>query len=55
VKADQSILQCKVRRLAWNVWRKSACRKAGGLMGVSSGHMIFGLNRSDEDFTDTGN
>jgi hypothetical protein len=39
-KADPSILQCKVRQLAWNVLRKCVCRKIVGLMG---GHMIFEL------------
>jgi hypothetical protein len=53
VKADPSILQCKIKRLVRNVWRICVCRKAGGLMGVCSVHMIFEFNRSDEDFTDT--
>jgi hypothetical protein len=49
LKADRSILQCKVRQLVWNVLR----RKAVGLMGVGSGHdLIFELN-SDEEFNDT--
>jgi hypothetical protein len=53
LKADPSILQSTVRRLAWNVWRNCVCRI--GLMGVGSGHMIFEHNRGDEDFTDTRN
>ena len=44
VKADPSILQCKIR-LARIVWRKCVCRKAVGLMRVGGGHLIFGLDR----------
>jgi len=52
LEADPSILQGGVRRLARNVSRKCICI---GLMGVGSGHLIFELNRDDEDSTDTRN
>lgn len=50
LKADPSVLPCKARRLVRDV-----SRKAVGFMRVGSGHMIFEINRSGEDFTDTGN
>ena len=40
LKADPSISWCKVRLLAWNV-----LKKAVGLMGIGSGHLIFELSR----------
>jgi hypothetical protein len=46
-KANPSILQCNIWRLARIVSRKRVCRKDVGLMGarVGSGHLIVELDR----------